>query len=294
MRLRPKRFIKILLCLTACSVIAISLFQQVINIRDKVNTNLKSFSYVENDRIIYYAVGDMFYFWNVTSNLKDTNEFLRKYHNLSNPWSFSIAEYANNKDMLCSGVFVLYAKSFAVLTNVLIDPSKGVGQRGGENISDVINQNADSELYKLSKGFFNLKCGENKTENHSTYLQTGIIKRTGWIGILKEDSTKLGKHYSAMLYESGDIKEPWLFKTMLWNIVGYSSPIIQYKLREVPYLEEFRQFFLIRHGVTSFQMLNCSSITVTFIGRRDYLLIQETPRVRCQEKSRMKKSLFLH
>ena len=100
MRLTLKRFIKIVFCLAACSVIAISLFQQVINIRDKVNTNLKRFSHVENDRIIYYAGGDMFYFWNFTSNLKYTKEFLKKYHNLSNRWSFSIAEYANDKEML--------------------------------------------------------------------------------------------------------------------------------------------------------------------------------------------------
>ena len=341
MRFRPKRFIKTLFYLTACSVLVISLFQ-VLNLTE-VKTNLKYFSPENNKRVTYYAGGDMFYFWNFTSNIKETHEFLRKYHKLSTPWTFSIAEYVNDKEVLCGGAFVRFAKSFTVLQNIFTDPSKGSGRSGGESMNEVINQTQESELYTLSKGFFKLQC-ENEPEKQiffsakdhqkawmaainftSSTVETGrkCIERptiavqryeytnlyhviTDWYNIfLMYLIFNLGPNSSNILWMDGhpkggldetwttlfgdvirvgEIKEPMLFRTMIWNMVGYNSPIVQHELAEVPYLEEFRHFVLTRHGVTSFQMLNCSSLTITFIWRRDYIAHPRNPEGKVQRK----------
>ena len=95
------------------------------------------------------------------------------YPRLSSPWSLSIADLVNDKEVLCGGALVRYAKSFIELTDVLIDPSKGIGRRGGENISDVINQTEDSELFKLSKGFFNLNCSRKNETGKGLHLFSG-------------------------------------------------------------------------------------------------------------------------
>lgn len=39
----------------------------------------------------------------------------------------------------------------------------------------------------------------------------------------------------------------------------------------VPYLEEFREFFLSRHNVSTEHKLNCASLNVVLILRRDYV-----------------------
>ena len=350
MRFRPKRFIKTLFYLTACSVMAISLFHQLMNISERVNTNLEYLT-KNNDKKTYYAGGDMFYYWNFTSNIRRTHEFLRKYHKLNNPWTFSIAEYISEQEVLCGGAFVHFAKSFTVLQKVLVDPSKGVGRIGGEDINDVANQSQEEELYTLSKGFFNLKCDKmpdkqvffagndhqkswmtainftsSSVDTKMEYIQKPIIVvqryeytnlyhvMTDWYNIfLAYLMFGLGPNSSNILWLDGhpkggldktwktsfgsvvrvdEIKEPMSFKTMIWNMVGFNSPIVQHELAEVPYLEEFRHFVLTRHDVTSFQMINCSAVTVTFIWRRDYIAHPRNPNGKVLRKIKNEKELI--
>ena len=368
MKFRPKRFIKILFCVSACSVIGVSLFRQVVYLSEKVETFFKHISRVnpihfESDGIKFDVDGDWFSFWNFTSNLKDSQEFLRKHRHLSKPWSFdgkrllislkntSIADYVKEREVFCGGVFVCHAQLFAVLTNVLIDPSKGAGRQGGENISDVINQNEDSEYYKLSKGYFNLNCGKNETEA-PFYSFASRDHLRDWISAVNFTNSKLisrkriqrptiavQRYEYANLYHTmtdfynvflmylmfnlgpdssnilwldghprggldqtwktlfghviraGKIKKPLLFNTMIWNIMGYSSPIDQHEREEVPYLEEFRHYFLKRHAVASHRHLNCSSISVTFIWRRDYLAHPRNPEGHVQRKIKNEEEL---
>ena len=81
-------------------------------------------------------------------------------------WSGSnvlLGNYLKHGTQLCYGSFEGFGNVFAVLENVSIDPSRGRGKIGGENISDVINQTEKDEYYKLSKGYFNLECPYSKS-----------------------------------------------------------------------------------------------------------------------------------
>lgn len=361
MKFRLRRFVKILFCLTACSVIGVSLFRQVVYLSVKVKNLLKHFPrvkpiHLESDGTKYDVGSDWFSFWNFTANLKDNQEFLRKHVKFSRPWSFdrsrllvsmentSIADYVKNTHVFCGGSFVSHDQIFAVLTNVVIDPSKAVGKRGGEEISDVINQNEESEYYKLSKGYFNLDCGTRETqEPFNSFANRDHLR--DWMSAvnftnselksekrIKRPTITVQRYEYANLYHTmtdfynvflmylmfdldphssnilwldghpkggldqtwktlfghviraGNIKNPLLFKTMIWNIMGYSSPIDQHERDEVPYLEEFRHFFLTQHSVTSSGEINCNAISVTFIWRRDYLAHPRNPEGHVQRK----------
>ena len=348
-------------------MIGLSLFQQVAHLSEKVKNVLKNFPrvkpiHLEGDGIKYDVGSDWFSFWNFTSNLKDSQDFLRKHTNFSRPWSFdrrrllisikntSIADYVNERKVYCGGAFICHAQLFAVLTDVIIDPSKGAGRRGGENISDVINQNEDSEYYKLSKGYFNLDCGREAQEPFNSFATrdhlrdwmsavnftnsqltsnkrlkrpTIAVQRYEYVNLyhtmtdfynvflmylifdLDPDSSNvlwLDGHPKGGLDQTwktlfghvirvGNIKNPLLFKNMIWNIMGYSSPIDQHERDEVPYLEEFRHYFLTRHSVASFREINCNSVTVTFIWRRDYLAHPRNPEGHVQRKIKNEEEL---
>ncbi|XP_046382192.2 beta-1,2-xylosyltransferase RCN11-like [Haliotis rufescens] len=56
------------------------------------------------------------------------------------------------------GQFVNFGSLFARLHNVIIDPSLGVGRKGGESISSVLNQREEEEYLNLKKGYFSLNC----------------------------------------------------------------------------------------------------------------------------------------
>ncbi|CAI9719429.1 Hypothetical predicted protein [Octopus vulgaris] len=42
------------------------------------------------------------------------------------------------------------------------------------------------------------------------------------------------------------IKRPVIFRELVWSIMGYNSPIMQMDRDTLPYVEEFRDFFLKR------------------------------------------------
>lgn len=52
---------------------------------------------------------------------------------------------------------------------------------------------------------------------------------------------------------------------------------MQVHLPKAPLIEDFRAFFLERHGVADDQRLNCSALRVTFIWRRDYVSHPRNP-----------------
>ena len=68
----------------------------------------------------------------------------------------AIEEWISRKQSHCQDHFVGYANAFASLRNIMIDPSKGSGNKGGENISLVMKQSENLEYLKLSKGYFTL------------------------------------------------------------------------------------------------------------------------------------------
>jgi glycoprotein 2-beta-D-xylosyltransferase len=58
---------------------------------------------------------------------------------------------------------------------------------------------------------------------------------------------------------------------MSWAAMGYNSPLNEHDRPSVPYLEEFRHFFLSRHGADPSRKINCNSLRWLFIWRRDYV-----------------------
>ena len=79
-------------------------------------------------------------------------------------------------------------------------------------------------------------------------------------------STLFGK-----VQRAGHIKETTLFHNLAWGLMGYLSPLNQHYLLKVPYLDEFRQFFLTQHNVSTSHQLNCQKVKVVFIWRHDYI-----------------------
>lgn len=72
-----------------------------------------------------------------------------------------ISHFFNHKKSFCHGDFTAYKNLFAKLRNVTVDTEYGHGKRGGENISEVLNQQESEEFYRFHRGFFKLPCGEN-------------------------------------------------------------------------------------------------------------------------------------
>ena len=79
------------------------------------------------------------------------------------------------------------------------------------------------------------------------------------------------KLFGAVL-RAGRLAAPTRFLAMAWAAMGYNSPLNEHSRPAVAYLEEFRHFFLSRHGVDSSRNhANCSSLNFLFIWRRDYV-----------------------
>lgn len=61
------------------------------------------------------------------------------------------------------------------------------------------------------------------------------------------------------------------YDDLIWGITGYNSPIKQHSLLHVPYLEEFREFFLTRFKAQDKRKLNCENLSILFIWRKNYV-----------------------
>ncbi|XP_076447251.1 uncharacterized protein LOC143284473 [Babylonia areolata] len=69
---------------------------------------------------------------------------------------------------------------------------------------------------------------------------------------------------------AGVLSSPTRFSALAWAAMGYNSPLNHHSRPSVHYLEEFRHFFLSRHGLDGARKANCSSLNWLFIWRRDY------------------------
>lgn len=76
------------------------------------------------------------------------------------------------------------------------------------------------------------------------------------------------------------------YDDLIWGITGYNSPINQHSLSHVPYLEEFREFFLTRFKVLDKRKLNCENLSILFIWRKDYVSHPRNPGGKIKRKIR--------
>ena len=83
----------------------------------------------------------------------------------------------------------------------------------------------------------------------------------------------------------GNLPERTRFTDLVWNIVGYESAMNDHYMMQLPLVEEFRHFFLSTYDVphdangirNDGHSLNCDSLSVLFIWRRDYVAHPRNP-----------------
>jgi len=68
-----------------------------------------------------------------------------------------------------------------------------------------------------------------------------------------------------------------LFQRMVWNILGYNSPMKIHLSPYPPLFEEFRNFFLSRFDVDASRRVDCEKLSVLVIWRRDYIAHPRNP-----------------
>lgn len=122
------------------------------------------------------------------------------------------------------------------------------------------------------------------TDLYNAFLVAKVFKmEPGNITILWIDGhpkgalDKVWKTLFGKVLRAGDINQPTMFSHMVWGIMGYHSVLNKHNNRQVPYLDEFRSFFLQRHGVSKQSHLNCAKLKIVFIWRRDYLAHPRKP-----------------
>uniref|UniRef100_A0A0B6ZPS1 Glycosyltransferase 61 catalytic domain-containing protein n=1 Tax=Arion vulgaris TaxID=1028688 RepID=A0A0B6ZPS1_9EUPU len=76
---------------------------------------------------------------------------------------------------------------------------------------------------------------------------------------------------------AGRLQQPVVFQNLIWGLLGYFSPLNEHERTNVPYLDEFREFFLSRHNISTKHTINCSKLNVLFIWRRDYVAHPRNP-----------------
>ena len=77
---------------------------------------------------------------------------------------------------------------------------------------------------------------------------------------------------------AGDLQQKTLYRNLVWGITGYFSPLNDHLRPTVPYLEEFRDFFLKQYNVADNKVLDCSALSILIIWRRDYIAHPRNPK----------------
>ena len=62
-----------------------------------------------------------------------------------------------------------------------------------------------------------------------------------------------------------------IYKTLIWNIIGYNSPLNFHNLPSVPFLNEFINFYLTSFRLQTKRSFDCQKLNVTVVLRRDYM-----------------------
>ena len=74
----------------------------------------------------------------------------------------------------------------------------------------------------------------------------------------------------------GSLTTPVVFRNLIFGWQDYESPIFpnqERKYREMPLFEEFRAFLLDTYNLPTHKSLNCSSLSLTVVWRRDNYVV---------------------
>ena len=240
--------------------------------------------------------------------------------------------WLGDQEIFCGEKFVGFNHLFAKLHNVTVDPRKGQGRKGGEQISEVFNQAEEDEYFKLHEGYFSMDCQTKigysfKAKDHlykwlnvldiNTKSRGKYIQNRWTIAVMRYEYANLyhtmTDYYNAYLMtvkfnldpaetdilfidghpegaldqtwetlfgnitRAGQLQEPVLYKNLVWNILGYYSPLNAHHKPDIPLIEPFRHFFMSRHDILKEKILSCDRLTVLFLWRRDYLAHPRNP-----------------
>lgn len=95
----------------------------------------------------------------------------------------AVMAWSKSNTSLCNGSFTGFAHLFAILKEILLDPSFSAGPQGGERIESVLNQPEEKEFLTLKSGYFQIRC-DNNTPDMKYKFQHGdhLVK---WMAALK-------------------------------------------------------------------------------------------------------------
>ena len=214
----------------------------------------------------------------------------------------------------CYGLFTGYDHKFAVLKNVTIVPklsewclpvtcepklsdySFEFGKEGthmNEWLTNVkqcdnvpwwsSNMVKDGGIAVAVKRYEYLNLYHTMTDWYNVFLTIRLLNYTASdVTVILLDQHPSGyfdtvweKLFKRVIYWNSS--RPLFFNTMVWNILGYESPLNYHSLTSIPFPENFSQYFLQRHGIFHSKHLNCKNISTLISFRRNYYFAPGTP-----------------
>lgn len=223
---------------------------------------------------------------------------------------YNLLALRTNQYSLCDGNFVGYAYQFAVLKHVTIQPHSenfflpcrnlngfkykfDSGKEGThlnrwfsslqnytstKNAKKLKSLNTFSNVMVAVKRYEYANLYHTMTDWYNVFLVTKILDLSPKdVDILLFDNFPRGHMDQTWEKLFGNIiklyntTKPVEVNTLIWNILGYESPLNYHGLLEVPYIESFRSFFLGQYSVNGKRLLKCESPSINFLWRRDYV-----------------------
>ncbi|KAL3851877.1 hypothetical protein ACJMK2_015576 [Sinanodonta woodiana] len=221
-----------------------------------------------------------------------------------------MSEWLKNSYNACSGNFVGYGNEFALLKDVILDPkmpdtfylkcdgekmpdyrfeegkegthlNKWINDIQKLETSEFVNVETDNKFTIVIKRYEYANMYHTMTDWYNAFLMITFFNQTGRFTriILMNEQTRgaLDETWEILFDELLSMKKlskPVQFSKLVWNILGYESPLNFHGLASLPYIEEFHKFFLRRFGIKDTKPLQCKKLLILFIWRRNYRKIK--------------------
>ncbi|KAK6180632.1 hypothetical protein SNE40_008643 [Patella caerulea] len=116
------------------------------------------------------------------------------------------------------------------------------------------------------------------TDFYNAFMVMRILKGTPntthillWDKHPKSELDSIWSVLFAKVISTAEINSENIYSQLAWSILGYTSPLSAFLLPTVPYLDEFRDFFLSRFSLSPIVKLNCKHLNILFVWRHDYI-----------------------
>ncbi|KAK3581278.1 hypothetical protein CHS0354_033011 [Potamilus streckersoni] len=240
-----------------------------------------------------------------------------------------VSEWFQNSYNSCSGNFVGYNNEFALLKDVIVDPKMPETfymQCDGEKMpdyrfeegkegthlnkwiddihkletSEFLNVETDNKFTIVVKRYEYANMYHTMTDWYNAFLMITFFNQTGRSTriILMNEQTRsaLDETWEILFDEVLSVRQlskPVRFSKLVWNILGYESPLNFHGLASLPYIEEFHKFFLGRFDIKNTKPLQCKKLLILFIWRRNYVAHPDNPTGLVKRKIKNEEELVL-